>query len=345
MSAFSALSLLIATASLFSLLNHRLLRLPATIGVTILVLVVSLGVMAASSLGLPVHGFAVEVVDRRNFREFVLNGVLAYMLFAGALKVAVDFNDLRRQRWAIGVLAVVTFSVILGLLGAAGPTGTVGGGIDFGTIAILLVREVLGGLVLGFAGGWLAFLMLRSVDDYQVEILLTLGLATGLYGLATALHTSGPLAVVVAGLLVGGMGRDVRQDRAAPRHLLGIGGRDVERRAVRVSRLSGAHPPLHLDGSPHGRRRRGLRAPGEILERRGHGRGAPAIPFPGIASRRPPHHSGNHVHRGRLVDRSARPDVPSPGPLGYRDPPARFMIDVLVMAPAVVLDLPFETTG
>jgi CPA1 family monovalent cation:H+ antiporter len=65
------------------------------------------------------------------------------------------------------------------------------------------VGGVLYGLVLGYG----AFLLLRSVDDYAVEILVTLAVVTGGYALAIRLHTSGPLAMVVAGLLIGNRGR------------------------------------------------------------------------------------------------------------------------------------------
>jgi CPA1 family monovalent cation:H+ antiporter len=100
-------------------------------------------------------------------------------------------------------VAVALFVVLLGIA-----TSTHGlGGADAGAVALVFAREILGSLVLGLAVGWVAFLMLRSVDNYQVEVLLTLGLALGLYSLAAALHTSGPLAVVVAGLLIGSRGR------------------------------------------------------------------------------------------------------------------------------------------
>ena len=98
-------------------------------------------------------------------------------------------------------IGVVAFSVILGLAGATSH------GVSFGEVALLLAREVLGSLALGFAAGWVTYRLLRSVDDYHVEVLLTLALAMGLYSLASHLHMSGPLAVVVAGLVIGGVGR------------------------------------------------------------------------------------------------------------------------------------------
>ncbi len=105
------------------------------------------------------------------------------------------------------------------LLGIAGASGNAGHGSDAGAIAFMLVREVAGSFVLGLGLGWLTILMLRSVDNYQVEILLTLALAMGLYSLATALHTSGPLAVVVAGLIIGGKGRARAMSARTAEHL------------------------------------------------------------------------------------------------------------------------------
>jgi Na+:H+ antiporter len=74
-------------------------------------------------------------------------------------------------------------------------------------VAALFAREVLGGALFGFVIGYAAYRMLASVDNYQVEILLTLALVMGGYALALALHVSGPIAIVVAGVLIGTHGR------------------------------------------------------------------------------------------------------------------------------------------
>jgi CPA1 family monovalent cation:H+ antiporter len=76
-----------------------------------------------------------------------------------------------------------------------------------GPAILLFFREAVGGVVFGLLAGLIAYAVLRSVDDYQVEILLTLALVTGGYALATALHVSGLLATVVAGLFIGNQGR------------------------------------------------------------------------------------------------------------------------------------------
>ena len=74
-------------------------------------------------------------------------------------------------------------------------------------VALLLAQEALGGAAFGLAAGLLTFYMLKRVNNYQVEVLLTLALVTGGYALANALHFSGPIATVVAGLLIGNQGR------------------------------------------------------------------------------------------------------------------------------------------
>ncbi len=90
---------------------------------------------------------------------------------------------------------------------------------DPGHILILFAQEAVGGVIAGLVLGYLTFLMLRSVDNYQVEILLTLALTTGGYALADRLHLSGPITVVVAGLLIGNHGRFLAMSEKTRHHL------------------------------------------------------------------------------------------------------------------------------
>jgi CPA1 family monovalent cation:H+ antiporter len=76
-----------------------------------------------------------------------------------------------------------------------------------GSIALLFAKETLGGTILGLALGGGAYWLLKSIDNYQVEILLTLALVIGGYALAITVDTSGPITIVVAGLLIGNQGR------------------------------------------------------------------------------------------------------------------------------------------
>jgi CPA1 family monovalent cation:H+ antiporter len=97
-------------------------------------------------------------------------------------------------------VGVVIFSLLLGML-ASGATPSVGEGL------LMLLHEAGGGLLFGLALGYITFRLLKSVDSYQVEVLLTLAAVTGGYALASRLHVSGPLAMVVAGLMIGNGGR------------------------------------------------------------------------------------------------------------------------------------------
>jgi len=74
-------------------------------------------------------------------------------------------------------------------------------------------------LMFGLGAGGLTYWMLKSVDNYQVEVLLTLALVTGGYALAETLHLSAPIAIVVAGLLIGNHGRVLAMSEKTRGHL------------------------------------------------------------------------------------------------------------------------------
>ena len=97
-------------------------------------------------------------------------------------------------------VGVVVFLIILEIA-----TGT--HELDAAHIGLLFAQEAVGGTLFGLGTGYLAYLMLKTVDNYQVEVLITLALVAGGYALADALHVSGPIAIVVAGLLIGNQGR------------------------------------------------------------------------------------------------------------------------------------------
>ena len=105
-------------------------------------------------------------------------------------------------------VGVVLFTLLLGMA-LDGGTPTVG------HAGMLLLQEAGGGLLFGWALGAVTTRLLRGIDHYQVEVLLTLAAVVGGYALANRLHVSGPLAMVVAGLIVGGK----RHEQAANRHV------------------------------------------------------------------------------------------------------------------------------
>ncbi|SFD73671.1 sodium/proton antiporter, CPA1 family (TC 2.A.36) [Sulfitobacter brevis] len=101
----------------------------------------------------------------------------------------------------------VGYVVFLVLVGLAFPADSHGeAGSPLVGAALLFVQEALGGAVLGLVLGWLVFRVMRHIDDYSLEVLLTLGLAFGGYELAVFLHVSAPIMAVCAGLLIGDVG-------------------------------------------------------------------------------------------------------------------------------------------
>ena len=109
-------------------------------------------------------------------------------------------------------VGVVVFLVILEVA-----TGT--HELNAAHIVGLFLQEAIGGVVFGLGLGFLAYQMLKSVDSYQVEVLLTLALVSGGYALADALHLSGPITIVVAGLLIGNHGRLFAMSETTRDHL------------------------------------------------------------------------------------------------------------------------------
>jgi CPA1 family monovalent cation:H+ antiporter len=272
MTLFEISALLLTLAAVFSYLNHRFIGLPTTFGLMLISLVVAFLLIIGSELGLNLESRAEEILAQIDFNKALMQGMLSFLLFAGALHINLD--NLKNQKWAIASFATLgvvlsTFLIggalyfllkgiglplpwlyclifgalisptdpiaVLGLLKQADAPKSLetkiageslfndGVGVvifavlyelligehtlDFGHIGLLLLQEAGGGIVLGLALGWVTFHMLKSVDHYQVEVLLTLALVTGGYALAMKLHTSGPLTIVVAGLLIGNQGR------------------------------------------------------------------------------------------------------------------------------------------
>lgn len=91
-----------------------------------------------------------------------------------------------------------------------------------GHIVGLFAQEAIGGGIFGLVLGGLAYWLLKSIDNYQVEVIITLALVTGGYALANALHLSGPIAIVVAGLLIGNQGRQFAMSAQTREHLDGF---------------------------------------------------------------------------------------------------------------------------
>jgi len=109
-------------------------------------------------------------------------------------------------------VAVVMFLVIARIAGG-------GADVSAGDVVLIFTQEAIGGVLFGLGAGGITYWMLKSVDNYQVEVLLTLALVTGGYTLAEALHLSAPIAIVVAGLLIGNHGRVLAMSDKTREHL------------------------------------------------------------------------------------------------------------------------------
>jgi CPA1 family monovalent cation:H+ antiporter len=285
MDILNTIAMLLTLSAIFSYINYRFIKLPTAIGIMLMSLVLSLLLLISGKLGLLVVSHQIAAVIKGiDFHTTLINGMLSFLLFAGALHV--NLNELSKQKWVILILATVgvlssTFIVgtiswlilntlalnisfiycllfgalisptdpiaVLGILKTAGVAKSleikISGeslfndgvavvvflvllGIATGqseasvsSIGLLFLQEAVGGTLYGLMIGGLCFYMLRSVNNYQVEVLLTLALVMGGYAFATAIHVSGPIAMVVAGLLIGNHGRVFAMSESTREHL------------------------------------------------------------------------------------------------------------------------------
>jgi len=288
LSQFELAAVFLFLTAAFSWINIRLALLPHTIGLLVLGLGASLVLIAAEAVvpGLTDYENLAGLVSAVDFEGTVLHGMLAFLLFAGALHV--DVVSLRSRALTIGAMAtlgVVVSTAIIGgglwmaadLLGVPislpwalvfgaliSPTDPVavlatlkqvkvsddlqivmtgetlfndgvgvvlfavlvaaalGGSLDTLKVGEMFLIEALGGAVLGAVTGYVAYRAMRAIDDYAIEVLISLALVMGSYAIAFRLGVSGPLAVVAAGLLVGNRGpKDALSDQSQ-RYLFGF---------------------------------------------------------------------------------------------------------------------------
>lgn len=297
---FEIMAIMLALSGLFGWINHAFLKLPHTIGLLVMALVASMVLLAielvfpALGLGTPLR----DAIGQIDFNATVMNGMLAFLLFAGALHV--DMGFLKSQKWAIGLMAsagvimstfivgfgffflakivgypipliwalvfgalisptdpvavlsilktvnmphsleakiageslfndgvgVVVFTIMVAI--AVQMTGVAAGGshandpVTAFSIAKLFFIEAGGGAILGGITGWIAYKMMSTIDEHAIEILISLGIVTGTYALAQHLHLSGPIAVVVTGLLIGNKGAEFAMSEHTRTYLFGF---------------------------------------------------------------------------------------------------------------------------
>lgn len=278
LSIFELATLLLALSAAFGWLNVRWLALPHTIGLLVMGLGSSLILLLIQQVvpGVDITTSLQSAIGQIDFYGTIMNGLLAFLLFAGALHV--DFDALRNEKWPIAFMAtagVVVSTVVVaaclwwaaGLIGiqipfawalvfgalisptdpvavlsllktidvreslkakiageslfndgvavvafsllVAAAVATAGENehpLSLWHIAELFFHEGVGGALFGLVMGWLAFRAMAAIDDHVVEVLISIAVCALTYALSLRLHVSGPIAVVVAGLLIGNQG-------------------------------------------------------------------------------------------------------------------------------------------
>ncbi|MXO89675.1 cation:proton antiporter [Pontixanthobacter aquaemixtae] len=272
-SPFDIAAILVVASAVLGWLNHHFIKLPHVIGLTVMGAIAAIGLMIADAFipGITLDNWVADLLTQMNFTDTLLQGMLSFLLFAGALHV-----DLDRLRVAwlpvllLSTVGVIFSTVLIGLatwgvgalLGLAiepiwyfvfgaliSPTDPVsvlgvlkeenvpaslqsavageslfndGVGIVVFTILLgaavtgadfslsegarLFAIEAGGGVLVGLVFGYVGYRALASMDEYTLEVLITLAIVMGGYALCTQFHLSGPLAMAVAGLLIGNHG-------------------------------------------------------------------------------------------------------------------------------------------
>jgi CPA1 family monovalent cation:H+ antiporter len=284
-------AMLLTLSALFGWLNNKFLPLPHTVGLLVMSVAASVVMVAADIVFPQAHLFEglTGTLREIDFSHVLMDGMLGFLLFAGALHI--NLQKLRSRGIQVALLAcigTVTSTAVVGLTTWAAalaialpmplawalvfgalisPTDPVavlstlrnvniapdlevelqgeslfndGVGIvlftillrfavggsaaetSMGTIAELLLVEAGGGLLLGLSMGYVAYWGMRLIDDYPVEVLISLALVTATYALAQRLHVSGPLAMVAAGLLIGDRGPRYAMSDRTQTYLFGL---------------------------------------------------------------------------------------------------------------------------
>ena len=266
---FYIATILVAFAAIFGYINVRFLKLPNTIGLMLVTIVFTFAVMAFSHINPTLLNAEKYIISQIDFKTVLLDVMLSFMLFAGALHT--NFNQLKVQRGP--VLAFSTIGVLLStlfvgvfmyyvfqfftmdisfihcllfgaLISPTDPIAVLGilkkakvpkkleakivgeslfndgvGVVVFLTIyeiasqgkeeitlthvASLFAQEVFGGIALGLLLGWITYRLMKSIDDYDIEVIITLAAVMLGSAIAHYFHLSAPLAMVTAGLVVG----------------------------------------------------------------------------------------------------------------------------------------------
>jgi CPA1 family monovalent cation:H+ antiporter len=270
---------------IIAFINHKIGKMQTTIAITAGSMVLSLLILVAGhSDWFHLTEIATKTVSSINFEDFLLKGILGFLLFAGGL--GIKLPHMKDQKWEITVLALgatlfstffigtalyaltlilgINFAFIYCLLFGSliSPTDPIavlaivkklnaprristqiegeslfndGFGlvifvtlftIAFGnetptinSVAMLFAQEAIGGIIYGLALGLLFHMLISATNDHSMELLLTIGVPTAGYAFAEVIHVSGPLAMVVSGIMIGNWTRFVGFSKESRDHL------------------------------------------------------------------------------------------------------------------------------
>ncbi|HCE1991297.1 cation:proton antiporter [Vibrio parahaemolyticus] len=285
MSVYHTLCFLSAAAMLIAFVNSKIGKMQTTIAITAGSMVLSLLILIAGQNNwFHLTEIATETVTRINFEDFLLKGILGFLLFAGGL--GIKLPNLKDQKWEITVLALgatlfstffigfvlyglcmligIQFDLVYCLLFGAliSPTDPIavlaivkkldapkristqiegeslfndGFGLvifvtlftiafgseapTVGSVTLLFIQEAIGGIVYGFLLGLVFHYLISATDDHSMELLLTIGVPTAGYAFAEYIHVSGPLAMVVSGIMIGNWTRFIGFSKESEDHL------------------------------------------------------------------------------------------------------------------------------
>ena len=273
LSAFDIAAILVVASALLGWFNHHFIKLPHVIGLTVMGALTAIGLMIANAFipAITLGDWVADILRQLNFTETLLQGMLSFLLFAGALHVDLDRLKVAwlpvlllstvgvivstvlvgLAMWGVGLLlalpvAPIWYFVFGALIAPTDPVSVLGvlreenvpqslqsavageslfndgvgivvfiillgaaiSGTEFSLAegARLFAIEAGGGILVGLAAGYVGYRALAGMDEYALEVLVTLAIVMGGYALCSYLHVSGPLAMAVAGLLVGNQG-------------------------------------------------------------------------------------------------------------------------------------------
>ena len=286
MDILTLLTILVIISAGFSYFNQRFLKLPGTIGVVTISVIVSVIIVFTGKANIATAEKVKEISSGINFSKVLLDVMLGFLLFASALHF--DYKKLKEQRWPVFLLSTIGVLLSTAIFGTflffaariidfqlpfiyccifgalISPTDPIAvnsllrhsrippklrviisgeslfndavglllfvtllgiaqqpdASLAISNVAGILLKEVLGGVVIGLISGYSGYRLIKSIKDFQTILLISLALVLGIALVGSYFHTSVPLAAVTAGLILGN--KSFNKDSVSDEFLLRI---------------------------------------------------------------------------------------------------------------------------